>query len=81
MNERPPYETAYPALNAENVVPADPKLAARWTPTMEKWGKSMKTAVENLAEMTAIGLGLPQSTFKDAGRYGWVTSPFFYRWN
>jgi hypothetical protein len=26
--------------------------------------------VEGLAEMTAVGLGLPTSSFKDAGTYG-----------
>ncbi|KAF9502359.1 Clavaminate synthase-like protein [Pleurotus eryngii] len=70
MSEKPPYETQYPGLNAPNVVPEVEDLKARWTPTMEKWGKSMKNAVENLAEMTAIGLGLPSHTFKEAGKYG-----------
>ncbi|KAF7436501.1 hypothetical protein PC9H_003334 [Pleurotus ostreatus] len=70
MSEKPPYETQYPGLNAPNVVPEAEDLKARWTPTMEKWGKSMKNAVENLAEMTAIGLGLPGHTFKEAGKYG-----------
>ena len=28
--------------------------------------------VENLAEMAAVGLGLPRETFKEAGRYGCV---------
>ncbi|KDQ31103.1 hypothetical protein PLEOSDRAFT_1054214 [Pleurotus ostreatus PC15] len=70
MSEKPPYETQYPGLNAPNVVPEAEVLKARWTPTMEKWGKSMKNAVENLAEMTAIGLGLPGHTFKEAGKYG-----------
>ncbi|RYP40864.1 hypothetical protein DL767_001345 [Monosporascus sp. MG133] len=66
----PPYETQFPALNAENVVPADPAIRGRWTPIMEKWGRSMKSAVSGLAEMAAVGLGLPASTFTDAGRYG-----------
>ncbi|RYP21406.1 hypothetical protein DL765_002307 [Monosporascus sp. GIB2] len=66
----PPYETQFPALNAENVVPADPAIRGRWTPVMEKWGRSMKSAVSGLAEMTAVGLGLPASTFTDAGQYG-----------
>ncbi|KAF4573211.1 hypothetical protein EYR36_007721 [Pleurotus pulmonarius] len=70
MSEKPPYETQYPGLNAPNVVPEAEGLKARWTPTMEKWGKSMKNAVENLAEMAAIGLGLPGHTFKEAGKYG-----------
>ncbi|KAI0080335.1 Clavaminate synthase-like protein [Panus rudis PR-1116 ss-1] len=70
MSEKPPYETQFPELNAPNVVPQAETIKSRWTPIMEKWGKSMKQAVENLAEMAAIGLGLPQSAFTDAGRYG-----------
>jgi len=34
------------------------------------WGKSMKTAVEGVAEMAAIGFGLDRSTFREAGKYG-----------
>lgn len=30
----------------------------------------MLNRVEGLTEMTAVGLGLPAGTFKDAGRYG-----------
>ncbi|THH33557.1 hypothetical protein EUX98_g678 [Antrodiella citrinella] len=70
MSEKPPYETQFPGLNAPNVIPQDAEIKARWTPIMEKWGKSMKDAVGNLAEMTAIGLDLPADTFTDAGRYG-----------
>ena len=44
MSERPPYETQFPGLNAPNVVPEDPAIKERWTPIMEKWGKSMKNA-------------------------------------
>lgn len=44
MGDLPPYETQFPALNAPNVVPEDTSLAARWVPTMEKWGKAMKDA-------------------------------------
>ncbi|KAJ3555215.1 hypothetical protein NM688_g2702 [Phlebia brevispora] len=70
MSEKPPYETQFPGLNAPNVVPEDQAIKRRWTPTMDKWGTSMKNAVENLAEMAAIGLGLPGETFTDAGQYG-----------
>ncbi|KZT05838.1 Clavaminate synthase-like protein [Laetiporus sulphureus 93-53] len=70
MSEKPPYETAFPSLNAANVVPQAEHIRQRWTPVMEKWGQAMKTAVESLAQMAAIGLGLPQETFTDAGRYG-----------
>lgn len=68
--EKPPYATRFPALNAENVVPDDVTVKDRWTPVMQKWGTSMKSAVSGLAEMAAVGLGLPASTFTDAGRYG-----------
>jgi hypothetical protein len=44
MGDRPPYETAYPALNAPNVVPADPAIRERWEPLLNHWGGSMKTA-------------------------------------
>ena len=30
------------------------------------------SSVENIAEMTAIGLGLPRDTIKEAGKYGQV---------
>ncbi|KAG8219534.1 Clavaminate synthase-like protein [Butyriboletus roseoflavus] len=70
MGTPPPYETQYPALNAPNVIPQAPVFKAIWQPTMEKWGRSMKNAVENIAEMTAIGLGLPRDTIKEAGKYG-----------
>ena len=37
-----------------------------------------RISVANLAEMTAIGLGLPTETFRDAGKYGYVPLfPFF----
>ncbi|KAL6310120.1 Clavaminate synthase-like protein [Sparassis latifolia] len=70
MSLKPPYETDYPSLNAPNVVPQAESLRTRWTPVMEKWGKSMKDAVEDVGRMVCVGLGLPQETFKEAGRYG-----------
>ncbi|KAH9951028.1 Clavaminate synthase-like protein [Amylocystis lapponica] len=70
MSERPPYETQYPGLNAPNVVPQTEDLRQQWPLTMNKWGQSMKDAVEGLAEMAAIGLGLRRETFRNAGRYG-----------
>ncbi|KAN0133180.1 hypothetical protein V8E53_008904 [Lactarius tabidus] len=70
MGDMPPYETQFPALNASNVVPQAESLRDRWAPIMEKWGSAMKTAVEGLAQMTAVGLGLPRETFTDAGKYG-----------
>ncbi|CCC08471.1 hypothetical protein SMACR_02016 [Sordaria macrospora] len=70
MAEQPPYETKFPGLNSENVVPQAPHIKERWNPAMEQWGTSMKSAVEGLTEMTAVGLGLPAGTFKDEGKYG-----------
>ncbi|KAL2270611.1 hypothetical protein VTJ83DRAFT_2795 [Remersonia thermophila] len=70
MVEPPPYETRFPVLNAENVVPEAPHIRERWTPVMNQWGTSMKNAVEGLTQMAAVGLGLPADTFRDAGRYG-----------
>ncbi|KAI0001707.1 hypothetical protein BJV77DRAFT_1063118 [Russula vinacea] len=70
MGDMPPYETQFPALNMSNVVPQAEGLKDRWAPIMEKWGSSMKSAVEGVAQMAAVGLGLPQDTFRDAGRYG-----------
>ncbi|CAK7266523.1 hypothetical protein SEPCBS119000_002071 [Sporothrix epigloea] len=72
MAETPPYTTAFPGLNADNVVPAteDAAIRDRWTPVMNQWGTAMKEAVTGLAEMAAVGLGLPAETFSHAGRYG-----------
>ena len=44
MSEKPPYETQFPGLNAPNVVPESENIKQRWTPVMEKWGRSMKNA-------------------------------------
>ncbi|KAI0903214.1 hypothetical protein F4823DRAFT_568926 [Ustulina deusta] len=70
MSEPTPYATQFPGLNAENVVPAADGIRERWTPVMTQWGRSMKSAVSGLAEMAAVGMGLPAGTFRDAGRYG-----------
>ncbi|KAI0551110.1 Clavaminate synthase-like protein [Xylaria curta] len=70
MGDIPPYETQFPGLNADNVVPAATGIRERWTPVMTTWGQSMKSAVTGLAEMAAVGMGLPAETFRDAGRYG-----------
>ncbi|KAI1182178.1 hypothetical protein F5B17DRAFT_435902 [Nemania serpens] len=70
MGEPAPYATGFPSLHAENVVPEADGIRQRWTPVMTKWGESMKSAVSALAEMAAVGMGLPAETFTDAGRYG-----------
>jgi hypothetical protein len=35
----------------------------------------MYRSVEGLTQMTAVGLGLPADTFKDAGKYGYDSLP------
>ncbi|KAI1161630.1 hypothetical protein F5B18DRAFT_431882 [Nemania serpens] len=70
MGELEPRATRFPALHAENVVPEADGIRERWTPVMTRWGRSMKSAVSALAEMAAVGMGLPAETFTDAGRYG-----------
>ncbi|KAG6892431.1 hypothetical protein C0992_000507, partial [Termitomyces sp. T32_za158] len=44
MGEKVPYETQFPGLNASNVVPQNENLRERWTPIMQQWGHSMKSA-------------------------------------
>lgn len=68
MSTAPPYETQFPSLNMPNVIPSP--FEDVWKPTLDKWGQAMKNAVEGVAEMTALGLGLDQRTFTDAGLYG-----------
>ncbi|KAI1377068.1 Clavaminate synthase-like protein [Hypoxylon crocopeplum] len=70
MGEPAPYATQFPGLNADNVIPEASDIRGRWTPVMETWGKSMKSAVSGLAEMAAVGMRLPAETFTEAGRYG-----------
>jgi hypothetical protein len=70
MATPPPYETAFPVVKASNIVPE--AFKDHWQPTLEKWGKTMKQAVTDLAEMTAVGLGLECTTFTDAAKYGYV---------
>ncbi|KAL7922793.1 hypothetical protein ACQKWADRAFT_291416 [Trichoderma austrokoningii] len=70
MGERPPYETQFPGLNAQNVTPDAAHIKERWGRTMQHWGSSMKNAVSNLSEMVALGLGIEAGYFSNAGRYG-----------
>ncbi|KAI5452250.1 hypothetical protein NCC49_000815 [Naganishia albida] len=53
---------------APNVVPEPFKDV--WQDKMEDWGGKMKQAVQGVAEMLSVGLGLPPSTIYDASRYG-----------
>lgn len=44
MVEHPPYDTQFPGLNANNIVPEATHILERWEPTMNQWGTSMKNA-------------------------------------
>lgn len=44
MVEPPPYDTQFPALNVDNIVPEAAHIRERWEPTMNQWGTSMKNA-------------------------------------
>ncbi|KAF8600875.1 Clavaminate synthase-like protein [Ceratobasidium sp. AG-I] len=68
MQTKPPYPTAFPSLNMTNVVPG--AFEDTWETTLETWGQCMKDAVEGVAQMAAVGLGLEQTAFTDAGKYG-----------
>jgi hypothetical protein len=70
MTTPPPYETAFPGINVPNIIPDAELFKTIWKPTLEKWGACMKRAVEDLAKMTALGLGLECTSFTEAGRYG-----------
>ncbi|KAI1336360.1 hypothetical protein F5Y15DRAFT_204579 [Xylariaceae sp. FL0016] len=70
MGTKAPYQTEFPGLNAPNIVPETEGIKERWTPVMSKWGSSMKSAVSSLAEMAAVGMGLPAEAFSEAARYG-----------
>ncbi|KAG8852803.1 hypothetical protein FRB96_008491 [Tulasnella sp. 330] len=67
MGQKPPYETEFPSLNMSNV---EPQGFPAWKSTMETWGQSMKNAVEGVAEMAALGLGLEPDRFTSAGLHG-----------
>ncbi|GJJ13360.1 hypothetical protein Clacol_007612 [Clathrus columnatus] len=68
MTIPPPYETAFPSINSPNVVPK--AFKGRWEDVLGKWGSTMKQAVNDLARMTAVGLGLEQTFFSEAAKYG-----------
>ncbi|KAF9348267.1 hypothetical protein BGX26_000308 [Mortierella sp. AD094] len=63
-----PTETKFPRLNAEPVVPE--AFQENWPTTMDAWGNTLHMAVLGLAEMIAVGFGLPKKTFVDMARYG-----------
>jgi len=65
-------DTAFPLLNAHNVIPdiAACDIKTRWPATMSLWGTTMRGAVDTLADMLAVGLGLEPLVFRAAGARG-----------
>jgi len=47
-----------------------PKDFPEWEPTMDRWGNLMLDCVFTVAEMTALGLGLPSRAFTDRMKGG-----------
>jgi hypothetical protein len=67
MGKTPPV-TDFPSLRMENVTPR--AFSSTWANSMETWGTQIKSAVEGVSEMLAVGLGLPRETLVQAGEYG-----------
>jgi isopenicillin N synthase-like dioxygenase len=66
IGERPP-KTEFKQLNAEPVVP---KAFPNWTNVMNTWGGLMMQSVNTVAEMAAVGFGMPADTFTKLMKYG-----------
>ena len=63
----PPKITKFAQLNADPVKPA---AFPQWTSQMNFWGGKMLDAVDIVAEMLAIGLGLPSDSFSYLAKNG-----------
>uniref|UniRef100_A0A2N9GV49 Non-haem dioxygenase N-terminal domain-containing protein n=1 Tax=Fagus sylvatica TaxID=28930 RepID=A0A2N9GV49_FAGSY len=55
-----PSDTRFQELNSEPVIPEG---FPDWKNTMDSWGYKMISAIEVVAEMAAIGFGLPKDAF------------------
>ncbi|XP_020526467.1 uncharacterized protein LOC18439887 isoform X2 [Amborella trichopoda] len=71
VGPRPP-STHFQELNSEPVIPEG---FPEWKDTMDSWGSKMISAIEVVAEMTAIGFGLPKDAFTSLMiRLEWLTA-------
>uniref|UniRef100_A0A7C8Z1X4 Non-haem dioxygenase N-terminal domain-containing protein n=1 Tax=Opuntia streptacantha TaxID=393608 RepID=A0A7C8Z1X4_OPUST len=66
IGPRPSY-TRFKELNAEPVIPDG---FPEWKETMDSWGSKMISAIEVVAEMAAIGFGLPKDAFTSLMKQG-----------
>ncbi|EEF49197.1 uncharacterized protein LOC8287550 [Ricinus communis] len=62
-----PSNTRFKELNSEPVVPEG---FPEWKETMDSWGHKMISAIEAVAEMAAIGFGLPKDAFTSLMKQG-----------
>ncbi|XP_062093447.1 uncharacterized protein LOC133799445 [Humulus lupulus] len=62
-----PLQTRFKELNAEPVIPEG---FPEWKDTMDSWGYKMTSAIEVVAEMAAIGFGLPKDAFTSLMKQG-----------
>lgn len=62
-----PSDTRFKELNAEPVIPDG---FPEWKETMDSWGSKMISAIEVVAEMAAIGFGLPNDAFTSLMKQG-----------
>lgn len=62
-----PTNTRFQELNSEPVVPEG---FPEWKETMDSWGNKMIAAIEVVAEMAAIGYGLPKDAFTSLMQQG-----------
>ncbi|KAI3826924.1 hypothetical protein L1987_00984 [Smallanthus sonchifolius] len=62
-----PATTQFQELNSEPVIPEG---FPEWKETMDSWGSKMVSAIEAVAEMAAIGFGLPNDAFTSLMKQG-----------
>ncbi|KAJ4711664.1 2-oxoglutarate (2OG) and Fe(II)-dependent oxygenase superfamily protein [Melia azedarach] len=62
-----PSNTHFQELNSEPVIPEG---FPEWKDTMDSWGHKMISAIEVVAEMAAIGFGLPKDAFTSLMKQG-----------
>ncbi|OAY40079.1 uncharacterized protein LOC110625273 [Manihot esculenta] len=62
-----PLNTRFKELNSEPVIPEG---FLEWKETMDSWGHKMISAIEAVAEMAAIGFGLPKDAFTSIMKQG-----------
>ncbi|KAK1401247.1 putative isopenicillin N synthase [Heracleum sosnowskyi] len=62
-----PSNTRFKELNSEPVIPEG---FSEWKDTMDSWGYKMVNAIEAVAEMAAIGFGLPKDAFTSRMKQG-----------